>query len=81
MPKSTQARPQHTSTGQAKAKPRDDLSSKATCDRSLANGMAKSKLNINKPKADMQRSLNGIRPKTSDQTARNNTNRRSLTVR
>ncbi|KAL1218284.1 Protein WVD2-like 7 [Cardamine amara subsp. amara] len=81
MPKIPQARPQHTSIGQAKAKPRDDVSSKATCDRSLANGMAKSKLNVNKYKADIQRNLNVIRPKTSDQTARNNTNRRNLAVR
>lgn len=83
LPKSTQTRPQHTSTGQAKAKAkaRDDHSSMASCDRSLANGMTKSKLIINKQKADIQRSLNGIRPKTSDQTARNNTHRRSLPVR
>ncbi|CAH8253274.1 unnamed protein product [Arabidopsis lyrata] len=83
LPKSTQTRPQHTSTGQAKAKAkaRDDHSYIASCDRSLANGMAKSKLIINKQKADIQRSLNGIRPKTSDQTARNNTHRRSLPVR
>lgn len=77
MPKSTQTRPQHTSTGQAKAKARDDHSSTATCDRSLA----KSKLNINKQKGDIQRSLNRVRPKTSDQTTRNNTNIRSLAVR
>ncbi|KAL9307079.1 hypothetical protein AtEden1_Chr1g0025651 [Arabidopsis thaliana] len=83
LPKSTQARPQHTSTGQAKAKAkaRDDHSSTASCDRSLTNRMAKSKVIINKQKADMQRSLNGIRPKTSDQTARNSTNIRSLAVR
>ncbi|CAE5958311.1 unnamed protein product [Arabidopsis arenosa] len=81
LPKSTQTRPQHTSTGQAKAKARDDHSSIASCDRSLANGMVKSKLIINKQTADIQRSLNGIRPKTSDQTARNNTHRRSLAVR
>jgi len=81
MPKSTQARPQHTSTGQAKAKARDDHSSTASCDRSLTNRMAKSKVIINKQKADIQRSLNGIRPKTSDQTARNSMNIRSLAVR
>ncbi|ESQ34481.1 hypothetical protein EUTSA_v10007872mg [Eutrema salsugineum] len=83
MPKSIQARPQHTSKGQAKA--REDAkehSSKASSDQSMANGTAKSKLNINKKKVDIQKSLNGIlRPKSSDQTARNNANRRSLAVR
>ncbi|CAH2033677.1 unnamed protein product [Thlaspi arvense] len=80
MPKNTQARPQHSSTGQAKA--RDDAkekSSKASCDWPLANGTAKSKLNINKQKVD--NICRGIRPKSSDQTARNNANRGILAVR
>ncbi|XP_010498808.1 PREDICTED: protein WVD2-like 7 [Camelina sativa] len=71
LPKSTQARPQHTSTSQAKAKARDD--------RSLVNGIAKSKLNINQQKADIHRIQ---RPKTtSDQSSRSNSIRRSLVVR
>ncbi|EOA39373.1 hypothetical protein CARUB_v10012440mg [Capsella rubella] len=80
VPKSTHAKPQHTSTGQPKAKARDDHSSTASCDRSLVNGIAKSKLNINKQKVDTHRIQ---RPKTtsSDQSARSNTNRRSLAIR
>lgn len=82
IPKITQARPQQTSRGQAKA--RDDAqeqSSKACCDRSMANGLIKSKFNVNKQRDDLNKSLNGIRPKSSDQTARNNTNRTSLAFR
>ncbi|KAG2320957.1 hypothetical protein Bca52824_014170 [Brassica carinata] len=82
MPKSTQGRPQHTSTGQEKVrKDAQEHSSKARCDRSLVNGAAKSKLNINKQKVDTQRSLSGIRPNSSTKTERNNANRRSLAVR
>lgn len=81
MPNSTQSRPQNTSKGQAKA--RDDAkehSSKASCDRLVANGPAKSKLSINKQRVDLKKSLNGSLPKSSDQTARSNANR-SLAVR
>ncbi|KAJ0237386.1 MDP40 [Hirschfeldia incana] len=68
MPKSTQARPQHTSIGQEKVrKHAQEHSSKASCDRSLAKGAAKSKLNINKQMVDTQRSLGGIRPNSRDQ--------------
>ncbi|VVA92251.1 unnamed protein product [Arabis nemorensis] len=82
MPKSTQARPQNTLKGQANA--RDDAqehSCKASCDRSLANGPAKSKLNAYKQRLDLKKSLNGILTKSSDQTARNNVNRKSMVVR
>ncbi|XP_010460082.1 PREDICTED: protein WVD2-like 7 [Camelina sativa] len=79
LPKSTQARPQHTSTSQAKAKARDDHSSTASCDRSVINGIAKSKLNIKKHKADIHMIQ---RPKTSsDLSSRSNSIRRSLVVR
>ncbi|CAH8351899.1 unnamed protein product [Eruca vesicaria subsp. sativa] len=82
VPRSTQARPQHTLIGQEKVrKNAQEHSSKASSDRSCANGAAMSKLNINKQKVDTQKSLRGIRPNSSDQTARNNANRRSLAVR
>ncbi|XP_010477588.1 PREDICTED: protein WVD2-like 7 [Camelina sativa] len=78
LPKSTQARPQHTSTGQAKAKARDDHSSTASCDQSVVNGIAKSK-HIKKHKADIHMIQ---RPKTSsDLSSRSNSIRRSLVVR
>ncbi|CDY25766.1 BnaA07g10160D [Brassica napus] len=76
------ARPQDTSIGQEKVrKDAQAHSSKASSNRSLANGAAKSKLNINKQKVDTQRSLTGIRPNSRDQTAKNNANGRSLAVR
>ncbi|KAJ4889673.1 TPX2 (targeting protein for Xklp2) protein family [Raphanus sativus] len=80
-PKSTQARPQYISKDQEKErKDTQEHSSKARCARSLVNGAAKSKLNINKQKVDTQRSLSGIRPNSSNKTAKNIPNR-SLAVR
>lgn len=79
MPKSTQARPQHTSTGQEKVrKDAQEHLSKARCDRSLVSGAAKSKLNINKQKVDTPKSLSGIRSNSSDHTSKTIPNRRSL---